>query len=110
MLEGGITTAMQQGILLPSGLILSSLGVVEKYITEPVDDYWLNLVVSTHTANGFFVYTVKGRLRFVICYNEAYYDDGGVEEFVSIVVRHLKGGLGILDNTTIPEELNAASV
>ncbi|KAK6502950.1 hypothetical protein TWF481_007988 [Arthrobotrys musiformis] len=97
LLEDGITTAMQEGISLPSGLILSSLGVVEKYITEPIDDYWLNLVVSTHTANGFFVYTVKGRLRLVICYNEAYYDKRKIEEFVGITTRHLKEGLGKLD-------------
>ncbi|KAF3209125.1 hypothetical protein TWF106_011094 [Orbilia oligospora] len=93
LLENGITTAMQKGVLLPSGLVLSSLGVVEKYVTEPVDDYWLNLVVSTHTANGFFVYTFKGRLRLVICYNGAYYDRDRIEDFVSMIVCHLKEGL-----------------
>ncbi|KAK6514440.1 hypothetical protein TWF281_004641 [Arthrobotrys megalospora] len=95
LLEEGITAAMQTGVALPAGFILSSLGVVEKYVTEPIDDYWLNLVVSTASTGGFFIYTAKGRLRFAACYNEAYYDEGEVEKFVGMTVRNLKEGLGL---------------
>ncbi|EPS37765.1 hypothetical protein H072_8528 [Dactylellina haptotyla CBS 200.50] len=53
-------------------ITVSSLGIVEKYLTEATDDFWLNIVTVTPVV-GTFMYTVKGQLRLIVCYNSNNY-------------------------------------
>ncbi|EPS36389.1 hypothetical protein H072_10081 [Dactylellina haptotyla CBS 200.50] len=95
MIQDALSMAMANEMVLPAGINISSLGVVEKYLKEPVEDFWINLVVATHLHGGFFVYTVKNRLRFSFCYNEGYFTETSIKEYMDMTVKHLQKGLNI---------------
>ncbi|KAK6527537.1 hypothetical protein TWF694_004520 [Orbilia ellipsospora] len=94
-IEGALTMASTSGITIPAGVTISSLGLVESYLTEPVEDFWINLVSATYYHSGFFVYTAKNRLRLSYCYNDAFFTKDCIKRYVDMLVNHLERGLDI---------------
>ncbi|KAF2204957.1 hypothetical protein GQ43DRAFT_386884, partial [Delitschia confertaspora ATCC 74209] len=82
----------------PSGVTLSSLGVVEKNLRgsygERVKVTEFRFGVNMMTRQMIlYAWTFKGRLGLSLCYNEAYYDKGMAREVVERVAEHLAEGL-----------------
>ncbi|KAF3917619.1 hypothetical protein AA313_de0206106 [Arthrobotrys entomopaga] len=96
-IENALSMASTSGITVPAGVAISSLGVVEKYLTEPVEDFWINLVVATYYNGGFFMYTAKNRLRLSYCYNDACFTENNIKKYVDMLVNYLKRGLDIAE-------------
>jgi hypothetical protein len=83
----------------PSGVLLSSLGVVEQYITGDYDGAVqvekFNFGVTMMTRQMLlYPWTFKGRLHFSVNYNEAYYDAGVAEEVLTTLQNVLEKELG----------------
>jgi NRPS condensation-like uncharacterized protein len=82
----------------PSGVTLSSLGVVEKHLNG---DYGPNLSVERFRFGVsmmtrqmiLYAWTFKGRLTLSLSYNEAYYSEEMAREVISRVASNLTEGL-----------------
>ncbi|KAK6512440.1 hypothetical protein TWF481_001326 [Arthrobotrys musiformis] len=85
----------EEGTLGSSGFVVSSLGVVEKYLTEEVKDFWFGISVASVSAGCLFVWTVGGRLSVAVCYNEVWFGKGVIKGYLKDLVGGLKEGLGI---------------
>ncbi|KAK6498404.1 hypothetical protein TWF481_010995 [Arthrobotrys musiformis] len=100
LLAEGFAMAAALGIEVPATVATISLGIIEKHVTEPVQDFWFNLGFSVSTS-AMYVYTSKGRLRFALCYSSAFHDTKGMEGVVDRTVHYLNRGLalkGVLDH------------
>jgi NRPS condensation-like uncharacterized protein len=84
----------------PSGVTLSSLGVVEKHLRG---DYGPNLRVEKFRFGVsmmtrqmvLYAWTFKGQLSLSLSYNEAYYSEVMVREVITRVASNLTGGLHV---------------
>ncbi|KAF3209791.1 hypothetical protein TWF191_011356 [Orbilia oligospora] len=86
---------VEEGDIGHSGFVVSSLGIVENYLKEQVDDFWFGILVASVGAGCLFIWTVKGRLRIAVCFNKAWFGEGVIEGFVDGVVGGLRRGLGV---------------
>ncbi|KAF3212065.1 hypothetical protein TWF679_006186 [Orbilia oligospora] len=73
---------VEEGDIGHSGFVVSSLGIVENYLKEQVDDFWFGILVASVGAGCLFIWTVKGRLRIAVCFNKAWFGEGVIEGFV----------------------------
>ncbi|KAK6497307.1 hypothetical protein TWF506_004780 [Arthrobotrys conoides] len=87
------------GVAYPAQFFLSNIGISDNYIEEPVEDVWINAMVSTASSGVFIVLTTHGKVRFTACYNRAFFDEGQIESYMEMVVGHLKKGLGLEGNS-----------
>ncbi|KAF3178058.1 hypothetical protein EYR41_006433 [Orbilia oligospora] len=94
-LEENMATDVAAGIMHPARFFLTNVGISENYIREPVEDVWLNLMVSTPESSALIVLTTHRKLRFAACYNRAFFHDNQVKDYMAMVVSHLKNGLGL---------------
>ncbi|KAF3283256.1 hypothetical protein TWF970_001235 [Orbilia oligospora] len=92
LVEEGFTTAAKNGITLPSIVPVISLGIVEKYLSEPVQDFWFNVRFAM-SMSSMYIYTSGGRLRFLLCYNSGFHEKESIKVLVDTVVRHVYQGL-----------------
>ncbi|KAK6533661.1 hypothetical protein TWF694_002594 [Orbilia ellipsospora] len=90
-----LTAAFTAGVNIPAVMAPIPLGVVEKKITEQVEDFWFNLTVSGG-GSCMYIYTVKDRLRFVYCYDAIFHEDNSIKEFNTTVIEHLMRGLELV--------------
>ncbi|KAK6538222.1 hypothetical protein TWF694_011101 [Orbilia ellipsospora] len=74
---------------------VSGLGLVSRYITESIQDFWLSVTVGSRFAT-MYVYTVNDSLRYVVVYNSEFYDEKIVANFVQSIVREMTSGLDII--------------
>ncbi|KAF3315981.1 hypothetical protein TWF173_002761 [Orbilia oligospora] len=94
-LEEVARKGVEEGDIGHSGFVVSSLGIVEKYLKEQVDDFWFGISVASVGAGCLFIWTIKGRLRIAVCFNKAWFEEGVIEGFVDGVVGELRRGLGV---------------
>ncbi|KAK6508534.1 hypothetical protein TWF506_010621 [Arthrobotrys conoides] len=94
-LEEAARKSVGKGDIGHSGFVVSSLGVVENYLKEEVDDFWFGISVASASAGCLFIWTVKGKLRIAICFNNAWFGEGVIEEFMNGLVGGLRSGLGV---------------
>ncbi|KAF3286068.1 hypothetical protein TWF970_009623 [Orbilia oligospora] len=94
-LEEVAKKGVEEGDIGHSGFVVSSLGIVEKYLKEQVDDFWFGISVASVGAGCLFIWTVKGRLRIAVCFNKSWFEEGVIEGFVDGVVGGLRRGLRV---------------
>ncbi|KAJ6259246.1 hypothetical protein Dda_6145 [Drechslerella dactyloides] len=94
IMEDAFVNAIANGIEPPATVAAIGLGIVERYITEPMGDFWFNLSLSGSTC-AMYVYTAKSRLRFVLCYNSTFHDEESMNLCMHLAVRFLNEGLGL---------------
>ncbi|KAF3223737.1 hypothetical protein TWF679_000175 [Orbilia oligospora] len=94
LVEEGFTTAAKNGITIPTIVPVISLGIIEKYISEPVQDFWFNVRFATSTC-AMYVYTVGSRLRFVFCYNSGFHEEESIKVLIDTAIRHVYQGLAL---------------
>ncbi|KAK6357925.1 hypothetical protein TWF730_007282 [Orbilia blumenaviensis] len=91
-------------------VVLSSLGIVEKYLTVAadsqkdgqemgegrigIDDFWVGQVQG-NTKIILFLYTFRSKLRLAACYNRRFHEDEFVKQFTSTLIDGVYTGLGI---------------
>ncbi|KAF2172598.1 hypothetical protein M409DRAFT_49156 [Zasmidium cellare ATCC 36951] len=84
----------------PSGVTLSSLGVVEKFFPGQYGDIEVEnfrFGVSMMTRQTLlYAWTFRGQLTLSLDYNEAYYEESMVQEVLERVKKHLGEGLQVL--------------
>ncbi|KAF3164119.1 hypothetical protein TWF788_001257 [Orbilia oligospora] len=95
-LEERMAADIAAEIIHPARFFLTNVGISENYIEEPVEDVWLNLMVSTPESSALIVLTTHRKLRFTACYNRAFFHDDQVKDYIAMVVRNLKNGLGLI--------------
>lgn len=88
------TQAIVQGVEVPALMVPISLGLIERYVKEPMDDFWFNNGM-TGNASCKYSYTAKGRLRFVYVWCSSFFDDTTMQEFNEVCVRYMREGLGV---------------
>ncbi|EPS39000.1 hypothetical protein H072_7224 [Dactylellina haptotyla CBS 200.50] len=75
-------------------VVVSGIGLTEKYLTESVEDFWFS--VSAGDFGGtLYVYTAQSKLRLVFVYNSRFYAVENMEKYVHRVVEELNIGLDI---------------
>ncbi|KAI4289521.1 MAG: hypothetical protein L6R35_001217 [Caloplaca aegaea] len=85
---------------LPSGVTLSSLGVVERYFTGDygdglqVDGFRFGVGMMTRQML-MYAWAFRGRLTLSVNYNEAYYDDGMAREVLTRIIAVMGEELGL---------------
>ncbi|KAF3221816.1 hypothetical protein TWF679_007030 [Orbilia oligospora] len=89
-----ITTSLTREAGYPTFVTISNIGISEDYITEPIEDVWLNAMISTPTI-AMTALTTHGKLRLTILYNSAFNKRRKVEDFLLMLVGHLRKGLGL---------------
>ncbi|KAK6336940.1 hypothetical protein TWF718_009729 [Orbilia javanica] len=94
-LEEKVNKDSKTGVTYPARFFLSNVGISDNYITDPVEDVWLNIMVVTPSSGGLVVLTTKGRIRMTACYNRAFFDEGQIESYMEMVVSYLEKGLGL---------------
>ncbi|KAK6333131.1 hypothetical protein TWF718_010954 [Orbilia javanica] len=94
-LEEAARQGVSEGKIGSSGFVVSSLGIVEKYLVEEVKDFWFGISVASVGAGCLFIWTVRGRLKIAVCFNEAWFEGGVIEGFVEGLAGGLRKGLGL---------------
>ncbi|KAL8992185.1 MAG: hypothetical protein Q9169_007297 [Polycauliona sp. 2 TL-2023] len=96
------TTSVPSPVKPPSGVTLSSLGVVERYLGSGYGQHRRVLIdrfrfgVSMMTRQTLlYAWTFKGELTLSLNYNEAYYSDEAAQEILTRVRTFLAGGLDV---------------
>lgn len=90
----------------PSGVTLSSLGVVERHLRGEygpdlqVDAFRFGVSMQTRQTL-LYAWTFKGRLTLSLCYNEAYYSEAMARDVVAQVAAQLERGLEIVKGASI---------
>ncbi|KXX79169.1 hypothetical protein MMYC01_204838 [Madurella mycetomatis] len=90
----------------PSGVTLSSLGVVERHLRGEygpnlqVDEFRFGVSMQTRQML-LYAWTFKGRLTLSLCYNEAYYSEAMARDVVAQVAAQLERGLEIVKRVSI---------
>ncbi|KAK6538225.1 hypothetical protein TWF694_011104 [Orbilia ellipsospora] len=95
MLNAGQVNATKTKIAGPdfSPIGLSSLGIVENYISQPIDDFWFSVSIGG-AQSTIYIYTVKDKLRFAISYNSKFHEAETIKEFMEDFFAEFKQGLG----------------
>ncbi|KAF3135227.1 hypothetical protein TWF703_006141 [Orbilia oligospora] len=94
LVEEGFTTAVKNGITVPSIVAVISLGIIEKYLSEPVQDFLFNVRFAMSTC-AMYVYTSGSRLKFLLCYNSGFHEKQSIKVLVDTAVRHVYQGLAL---------------
>ncbi|EPS42288.1 hypothetical protein H072_3758 [Dactylellina haptotyla CBS 200.50] len=90
-----VIAAATEGTEFPAIVAPISLGVVEKYLTEPMIDFWFNLSTAG-SGSCMYIYTAKERLRFVYCFDSAFHKLEGMQKFVKTTVGYFNEGLELV--------------
>nr|ANM86398.1 putative voltage-dependent L-type calcium channel [Cladonia uncialis subsp. uncialis]AUW31100.1 putative voltage-dependent L-type calcium channel [Cladonia uncialis subsp. uncialis] len=91
----------------PSGVTLSSLGVIEKYLTGDygdavqVDRFRFGVGMMTRQML-LYAWTFRGQLNLSVNYNAAYYDNSMAQEVLSRIKSTLEKELGLELNAVVP--------
>ncbi|KAK6356043.1 hypothetical protein TWF718_000417 [Orbilia javanica] len=96
VLKEQIATDLKAGIVYPTSLFISNVGVSEDYITEPINDVWFNAMISTAWNTGILILTTHGKIRLETFYNRAFHHEGEIGNFMNMLVGHLRKGLGVV--------------
>ncbi|EWC46251.1 hypothetical protein DRE_04422 [Drechslerella stenobrocha 248] len=78
----------------PSFLLVSSWGIADKYITEPIEDFWGGCCAGTPTA-GMLIYTAKNRIRLMFCYSSTFYSEKSVRDLAEGTAFYLRDCLQV---------------
>ncbi|EPS42283.1 hypothetical protein H072_3756 [Dactylellina haptotyla CBS 200.50] len=73
---------------LSASVLVSSLGIAERHLSEPINDFWFNMTKASEKVH-LFVYTAKAQLRLALCYNTRFHELESIKLFTNMLVRHL---------------------
>ncbi|KAK6329991.1 hypothetical protein TWF718_003418 [Orbilia javanica] len=94
LLKTALTEAAIDRTEVPTTVSLVGLGIIDKHVTEPVENFWFNLGLSVSLV-VVYVYTVKGRLRYTIFFNEGFHEPSDIKELLDIIRLRSNAGLDL---------------